>query len=461
VTRAKPSLRTRIAQHVLVPLVATWAIGTAVALGIAEHFAGRAFDRALLDDAYALASHVRANGGRLSLALTNEEMNTLLFDQSESMYFAVLGPDGSLVAGHPGLRSAQLATAGDHEFSDAAFDGQRVRTVSLRSDRPQAFTVVMGQTTRSRTRLLAQLLAYSALPQAALLALLAWWLRRRIQDDLAPLATLQDAIGQRSAADLAPLPRDVKADASTRDVERIAQAIDELFQRLQQSLQAQREFAGNVAHELRTPLAGIRAQATFALAQGEARVWHEQLEGIAQAEQRASRLVDQLLALARAGEGREGLALEPIALDAQVREVLLRFMPRARAAGVDLGGEGLDDEAFVRGDRALIEGLLGNLIDNALRYGSGAARPHITVAVVRRGDAGTELSVTDNGAGLPSGDVEQLKKRWAQGDGARRVGDGAGLGLSIVERYAELLGARFTLAAGAQGGVRASVLFAR
>lgn len=459
-TAAKPSLRRRIAQHVLVPLVITWAIGTGVVLGIAEHFAGRAFDRSLLDDAYALASHVRAVAQSLQVALTKEEMNTLLFDQSESMYYAVLRPDGSLVAGRAGLPAAPLTANGEHEFADIEFDGRHVRTVSLRSDRPEPFIVVIGQTTRSRAQLLAQLLAYSALPQLVLLVVLSWWLRRRIQDELAPLAKLQDAIEQRGPADLAPLSPDDTAGARTRDVERIAHSIDALFGRLQHSLQAQREFAGNVAHELRTPLAGIRAQAAFALAQSDPDVWREQLEGIAKVEQRASRLVDQLLALARAGEGREGLALVPIPLAALARDVLLRFMPRARAAGVDLGGEGLEDEAMVRGDRALVEGLLGNLIDNALRYGSSSPQPRITVAVSRRGD-GAELCVTDNGPGLPAGDVGQLRKRWSQGDGARRAGEGAGLGLSIVEGYAELLGARFTLANVEGGGVRASVLFAR
>jgi two-component system sensor histidine kinase TctE len=457
--KTKPSLRRRIAQHVLVPLVITWAIGTGVVLGIAEHFAGRAFDRSLLDDAYALASHVRAEAQRLSVSLTKQEMATLLFDQSESMYFAVKRLDGTLVAGREGLPAAPLAAGGDHEFAEIEFDGKRVRTVSLRSDRPEPFIVVIGQTTRSRAQLLARLVAYSALPQLVLLLVLAWWLRRSIQDELAPLATLQDAIEQRGPADLAPLPEDAKGGATTRDVERIAVSIDALFDRLQRSLRAQREFAGNVAHELRTPLAGIRAQAAFALAQADPNVWREQLEGISKVEQRASRLVDQLLALARAGEGREGLALQPIALDALAREVLLRFMPRARAAGVDLGGEGLEDEAIVRGDRALVEGMLGNLIDNALRYGSSSPQPRITVAVLAS-DAGTELCVTDNGPGLPAGDAE-LRKRWSQGDGARRAGEGAGLGLSIVEGYAELLGAKFTLGTAEGGGVRASVFFAR
>jgi two-component system sensor histidine kinase TctE len=384
-------------------------------------------------------------------------MKTLLFDQSESMYFAVLRPDGSIVAGHPGLHPVPIG-ASDHEFGDAAFDGKRVRTVTVRSSRPEPFIVVMGQTTRSRTRLLAQLLAYSALPQAVLLVLLALWLRRRIAVDLRPLAELETTIEHRNAADLGPLPQHVKDTASTRDVERIAQAIDSLFARLKQSGQAQREFAGTVAHELRTPLAGIRAQATFALGQQNPAVWRQQLEGIAQAEQRASRLVDQLLALARAGESLGGLALEPIELQAVAREVVLRLMPRARSAGVDLGAEGLEEATVVRADRALVEGILNNLIDNALRYGKGSPEPHVTVAIEHTPE-GVELSVTDNGRGLVAGDVDKLTQRWVQGEQGRRAGDGAGLGLAIVGRYAELLGARLSLGVADGGGFRAALVF--
>src|SRR5205823_9885482 len=106
----------------------------------------------------------------------------------------------------------------------------------------------------------------------------------------------------------------------------------------------------------------------------------------------------------------------------------------------------------VRGDRALIEGILNNLVDNALSYGTTRPDPRVTLAVTRQA-GGIELSVTDNGAGLPSAQLEQLKKRWVQGEQGRRIGKGAGLGLAIVVRYAELLGAPFTLAGLPGGGV--------
>ncbi|HEY8049061.1 MAG TPA: sensor histidine kinase N-terminal domain-containing protein, partial [Ramlibacter sp.] len=181
----KPSLRRRLSQHVLVPLVLTWALGTAVVLAVAEHFAGQAFDRALLENGYALAARVKGTGNSLSLAITPEEMNTLLFDESETLYFAVRRPDGSLVAGHPELHAMPLVGS-DHEFADAVIDGRSVRTMTLQPE-DRSFVIVFGQTARSRSRLLEDLLEYSALPQAALLALLAWWLRRRMERDLQPL----------------------------------------------------------------------------------------------------------------------------------------------------------------------------------------------------------------------------------------------------------------------------------
>jgi two-component system sensor histidine kinase TctE len=455
---AKPSLRSRLVRHVVLPLVLTWALGSAVALSVANHFVGRSFDRSLLDDAYALAANVRLGPAGPLLNLSPGEMGTLLFDQSESVYFAVFAADGELVAGHAGLRPPPLPDGAVMQFADTVFLGRELRSVSLRRGEPANVVIVMAQTSASRDRLLHRMLMYSVVPQGLLLLFLAWWLRRVIEADLQPLAQLQRAVDQRDASDLAPVPASVTSGASTRDVERLGTALNSMLSRLAASLAAQREFAGNVAHELRTPLAGIRAQAGYALAQSDPAVWREQLLGIAQGEQRASHLVDQLLALARADEGSAGLRLETVMLNELTRGVLLRFLPKADAAGVDLGAEGLDEPAPVRGDAALIEGILGNLLDNALRYGV-AGQPRVTVAVAREAGA-TVLSVTDNGPGLDPEERLQLGRRWTQGPAGQALGQGAGLGLAIVLRYAELLGVRFSLQPAQPGtGLCASVHF--
>jgi two-component system sensor histidine kinase TctE len=303
-----------------------------------------------------------------------------------------------------------------------------------------------------------RLLLYTAAVQVWLLLVLAFWLRHVIAQDLRPLAHLEQAVEQRDAADLASLPPELTRAAPTREVRRLGEAVNSLLERLQRSLAAQREFAGNVAHELRTPLAGIRMHANHALGHADPAAWPDDLRAIAQAESRARRLVDQLLALARADEVGTALPREPVALDALARELVLRFLPRADALGVDLGAEGLDESVQVLGDAALVEGILNNLIDNALRYGRGAGLPRITVALRREGDGAT-LSVSDNGPGLQGDSPAQLAQRWAQGPEGRRLGEGAGLGLAIVRRYAELLGAAFTLETVDGGGLCARLRF--
>jgi len=455
---AKQSLRSRVIKHVVLPLVVLWALGTTLAVGVANYFAGQAFDRALLDDAYAIAANVRVDSTGPVLNLSPAEMSALLFDQSESMYFAVLLPSGALLTGHAGLRAPPLPPETASAFADITFQNRALRSVSLHRSVPTEFTVVVAQTSATRNRLLQRMLAYAVVPQVVLLLLLVWWLRRVIQRDLLPLAALQRAVDQRGVRDLSPMPLSVTTDASTRDVQRLGTAVNAMMKRLSDSITAQREFAGNVAHELRTPLAGIRAQADYALAHADPAVWREQLQGIARGQERASHLVEQLLGLALADEARASLKLVPMALNEVARDVLLRYLPKADAAGVDLGGEGLDERVMVQADAALLEGILVNLLDNALRYGK-AVHPQVTVAVAHT-DGVVTLSVTDNGPGMNVQEAEQLRQRWSLGPAGQRLGEGAGLGLAIVSRYAALLGGYFELrAAQTKSGLCASVSF--
>ena len=454
----KQSLRSRVVKHVVLPLVVLWALGTTVALGVANHFAGQAFDRSLLDDAYAVAANVRMDSTGPVLNLSPPEMSALLFDQTESMYFAVLLPNGALLAGHAGLRPPPLTGETAFAFTDINFQNRALHSVSLHRYEPTEFTVVVAQTTAARSRLLQRMLTYAVVPQVLLLVSLVWWLRRVIQRDLLPLAELQRAVDQKGVRDLSPMPLSVTTGASTRDVQRLGSAVNAMLQRLSESITAQREFAGNVAHELRTPLAGIRAQADYALANSDPAVWREQLQGIARGQQRASHMVEQLLGLALADEARASLQLVPIAINEVARDVLLRYMPKADAAGIDLGGDGLDERVVVQADAALLEGMLVNLLDNALRYGV-AAKPQVTVAVRQIGGS-VRLSVTDNGPGLTQAEADQLSQRWALGAAGQRLGEGAGLGLAIVSRYAELLEAKFSLQAATSGqGLCAVVTF--
>ena len=448
----RASLRSRLQRRVLVPLALTWMLGSAVAASVAYVFTQRAFDRSLLDDAYTIAAQVtEAADGEVTLNLTPREIGAVLFDQTERVFFAVRRADGLLVAGHAGLPVMIFDKGQLWQFGDHHFRGLDLRVVTLRRSTPQPFEVVVGQTVLSRSQVLQRLLALAVVPQALLLLLLGLWLRHSISDELRPLAQLQLALESRDSSDLSPL----QVPAPSRDVARLGDAANGLMARIAAGVQSQREFAGNVAHELRTPLAGIRSLAEYGLAQPTPAVWRQQLQRIQQSEQRASHLVDQLLALARADESRDGLQLQLLRVDELVRELLLRTLPRADVEGVDLGAVGLEQPSWTLGSVALLEGLLGNLLDNALRYGrpAGAStRPRVTVEVRIEG-AELVLSVSDNGPGLTLGDTlrEGVLSRWTRGDAGEQHGRSAGLGLAIVARYAALLGARFALLPMAQG----------
>ncbi len=454
-----PSLRSRLALHVMLPLALTWLLGTAVAVVVAREFTAQAFDRSLLDDAYALAANVapRAGGG-VELRLTPGELRNMLFDQSESMFFALQEADGTLVAGHPGLPAAHPDDDSPYRFDDIAYHGKALRAVTLRRAAPVPFDVIMAQTTQSRTALLHRLLVYAIVPQAILLAALGLWIRRSLRNDLRSLAELTHAVDSRGARDLDP----IHANVTTTEVRSLAGAINALVSRLSASLAAEREFAGNVAHELRTPLAGIRALADHGLEHEDPALWRAQLRKIAHSGERASRMVDQLLAIAFADEKRDRVELVSVRVDEVVRGVLLDAIHRADRMGVDLGAKGIDAPVEAMGDAQLLEGALSNLVDNALRHGkplnAGVAR--VTVEVERMGLSVT-VAVVDNGPGLAADERDRLLARWQRGGGGSEAAEGAGgtgLGLAIVARYTELMGARFELRAAAGGGLEARIV---
>ncbi|KQP22643.1 sensor histidine kinase [Pseudorhodoferax sp. Leaf267] len=456
-----PSLRIRMLRHVMLPLVLIWLAGTAATLGVASYFTEEAFDRALLDDAYSIASQVRPlPDGQVALQLTPSELTAALFDQAEAVYFAVLRPDGTRMAGEPLPRMPLPGGEPAYRYGNFDYQGQPVRAVILRHQvQGGPYHVVMAHTTRIRGALVQRLLVFGALPLLALLGLLAWWLWRGIERDLAPLARLQAALAHRDAKDLSP----VAVPSTTQEIEQVGHAVNHLFERLGRNVRAQREFAGNVAHELRTPLAGIRALAEYGLAHPGTAVPQQQLQQIATSAERAGRLVNQLLDLAMADEGEVVLQNERLALPALVGRAVVRHLDRADARGVDLGARGLDDAApedlVAWGDAALVEGILDNLIDNALRYGGQTLTIELSADRAARTCV---LAVVDDGPGIAEAARRDLMQRWAQGRDGEKLGQGAGLGLSIVARYAQLLGTELQLASvDGTRGLRASIALPR
>ena len=456
-----PSLTSQLLKSLYIPLFLTWIIGTLVVVIVASYFTEQAYDRALLDDAYSVASHVTLNAAKsteqLEIDLSANEMTTLLYDQSEIIYFQILNVDGSMVAGHPGFNATLPAVGSAPKFSNLEFQDKNFRTVAIYRTQPSPFFLVMAQTSDFRTALVKRVVIFSIVPQLLFLALLALFLKGVIKKELAPLLDLENAVETRAVTDLSA----VHIDTRTKDVHDLGTAINRLFFRIDDGVRLLREFSGNVAHELRTPLAGIRAQTEYGLANKNPEVWYQQLQGIAKSELRASHMVEQMLALSLTNEAKSGLINEDIDVDELVKEAVMRFLSRADSLGVDLGVKGYELGLTIKTQRSLLEGALNNLIDNALRYGVSETQSfnQITIEIEKTVDDAKrnylEISVVDNGKGISDEFKHQVMRRRTQGEAGVNLGAGAGLGLAIVVEYAKLLNAEFVLQDNSGGGLKA------
>lgn len=232
----------------------------------------------------------------------------------------------------------------------------------------------------------------------------------------------------------------------------LVQAFNQLLSRVRSAFATQRRFVQDAAHELRTPMAAIGLQIENLRAHvpaGEATERFNQLEaGVT----RAQHLIEQLLSLSRQDAPGRPLApsREAVDIETLLRESVSQLMVLADARRVDIGFEG-SIAPVVQAPAAELRSVFDNLIDNALRYGGRT----ITVEL-----AGRTLSVIDDGPGIPLEAQRDLMQRWAQGPAGQKLGQGSGLGLSIVARYAELLGAELRLDAAEPAGLRVSITFA-
>lgn len=287
-------------------------------------------------------------------------------------------------------------------------------------------------------------------PFALLLPVLALVIWFAVGHALSPLGRLTQLVKARRVEALDGLPEAQLPD----EVQPLVGALNELLQRLRSALQRERAFVADAAHELRTPLTALHLQmGMLARAASEAERTAA-MSTLSAGVQRAIRLVEQLLALARQ-EPRAGSEHQPLRLDELARAVVAELVPLADAGHIDLGVEAAHS-ATVRGDADALRTLLRNLIDNAVRYTPPGGR--VDVSVTQGSDAAVRLTVSDNGPGIAPAERARVFDRFYRSAGTQPPG--SGLGLAIVKAIAEAHHAAVELGEGPDGqGLGVSVIF--
>lgn len=324
-----------------------------------------------------------------------------------------------------------LADGAHGGFRTADHDGRAWRVFVAR-DAAHEVDVVVAERLDARRAILRAAMLGTLWPMAValpLLGALVWWSVRR---GLAPLRSLGAQLTGRDAQALAP----VAVPGAPSELVPLVAALNGLFGRIEALLASERRFTADAAHELRTPIAVIRAQAQVAMGAGDDAGRRAALQATLAGCDRAARLVDQMLTLARLEAGAT-LDLRPVDLAAVARTVVADLAPVALDRDQELGVDA-PAPAVVVTDAALAAVLLRNLVDNAVRHTPAGTR--IDVAVEGAPGSGATIHVEDAGPGLADEALAALGQRFRRPAG--QAGAGSGLGWSIVERIARVQGLR-------------------
>jgi len=452
------SLRSRLTRRLALVLAGIGVIGTIAAYWLASSYANLAYDRALSDDVLTLAEQVSMEQGHIQVALPDAALKWLLADEGEIVLFRVTDLRSMKVLaakGDLGAIPSDFPANGQAAYRDGEAEGRRVRISYMRHlvdpyDVP--VLVEIGETTGKRDRMTRGILGATILFMAAMIAVAVGLVRHGVRTALAPLSFLEAEVTQRSGMELTPLdplhaPEEVRG---------LIEAMNRLMARVSSVVEAQSHFIANAAHQLRTPLAGLNLHAQRARKAANAATLDACLTDVEASAARASHLIEQLLVLAKAEAADPTIAGQPVNVSAVARQVIERFLPLADQRRMDLGYEGGGQDLYVAGNEMLFAEMIGNLVDNAVRYSRDGGR--VTIRTGLDGDNAL-VSVIDDGPGIARADQEQAFARFYRSDSSSR--GGAGLGLAIVREIAERYHGRMALHSTPGEGCRFELRFPR
>jgi two-component system sensor histidine kinase TctE len=401
-------------------------------------------DRRLKEASVAIMSHLIFKGGTVVL-------NETELSGRADFKFAVRDPQGRLLLGDPQVPNLAINGQSSQIYSVVQIEQRTLRMLTTRFDSRDGVVIISvtdlhsGQTSDARYSFIRTLLWDFV--QLDVTLVLVWI---GIQFGLRPVRRLRDEIARRSPLDLRPIPENT----APREFAPVVVTLNRLFDALRAGARSQQQFIANTAHQLRTPITGMQAQLDLLAAEPAALPVRDRLLTLQEGIRQLARAANQLLTLARADPS-ANIAIKNTTVDlsALVGEVVAKFFDRALQSDIDLGVD--INPAHVIADPSLLDDLLSNLVDNALKY--TPARGSVTVSAGMQNNR-PFLAVEDTGPGIPESERHSVRQRFYRLPNS--PGHGSGLGLAIVEEIARLYSAHMSIGAGNDGhGTRMLILF--
>jgi two-component system, OmpR family, sensor histidine kinase TctE len=397
-------------------------------------------DRRLKEAANSLMAHVLIKDGRVTLSAGSDGKP---LPAADSVKYALRDTQGRLLAGDTQLPVVPMSDQTSQLLSMSQVDQRSLRTLTTRFDTRAGVIFITVADVHPSTDPAVRYGFMSTLlwdfVQLDVTLVLVWV---GIQLGLRPVKRLRDEIAQRSPLDLRP----IEESSVPREIAPVVITLNRLFTMLRSSVQSQQQFIANTTHQLRTPITGIQAQLDLLAAEPEAQPIKDRLLTLQEGIRQLARTANQLLTLARADPAANmAIKNRSVDLGALVAEVVAKFFDRALQAGIDLGVD-IQTDVSIIADPSLLDDLLSNLVDNAVKY--TASGGSVTVTTGRR-DGKAFLAVEDTGPGIPDAERQRVRQRFYRMPNS--PGHGSGLGLAIVDEIARLYAASMSLGPGAGG----------
>jgi two-component system sensor histidine kinase TctE len=457
------SLRNTLLRWLLLPTVIVLPLNALHTYRESVAIANAAYDRSLLLSARTMAETIDSTDDRLVVDLPYAAIDMTESDLGSRVFYRITSPDGTLLAGFddlppvPGGAALSPSYPALVHFYDASYRGLNVRVAAVHQPVSEPglsgmALVQVAETTEARDRVIQRILTQTVLKQLLLLSLAVGLILVAVRRGLAPLEGLRRDAESRTVDDLTPFD-EARAPGETRAFVR---ALNRYVARLAELMTLRKRFIENAAHQLRTPIAVLKTQVALAEREDDPQALREIVQAMRGTADGAGRLANQLLSLTRAEHG-AAARHEPVDLVALARQVCLELAPRAVAQGTDLGfDEPPGGSATLPGDPVLLQEMLANLLDNALKYAGPGER--ITVRIQALAGQ-VRLIVDDSGPGIPLAERRDALRRFHRPPGQQVAG--SGLGLAIVDETAAQHGGDVVLGDSPYGGLRVLVTLPR